>query len=150
MYFYERTTAFCSPCVVSLSFSRTRSQKERHSKPNTPEFGPPGGDASTSSVEVTNMRTLHDNNINNHHHNATVAAEGGSPVEIRRGSELVIQNLMEEPTVRQHVVFSHQHSENEPRRLTPRSPTIEWPARRPEGPPPLPPRSLLLLSPSIA
>ncbi|OQV22282.1 Protein lap4 [Hypsibius exemplaris] len=126
-------------------------EKEHHSKPSTPDGAAAGG--GESSVEVTHVRTIQDNShgsnfitgkenvniANNSNHHNTIS----SPIEARRGSELVIQNLMEEPTVRQHVVFSHQHVESDqPRRLTPRSPTIEWPARRPDGPPPLPPRSV--------
>ena len=58
---------------------------------------------------------------------------------------MVMQHFMEEPAVRQNVAFSHHPEEPRPK-LQPRSPTIEWPVRKPDGPPPLPPRSKLVFS----
>ncbi|GAV05255.1 hypothetical protein RvY_15416-2 [Ramazzottius varieornatus] len=113
-------------------------EKEHASKPSSPEHH----QSADGTVEVTQSRTFHQsadqlNYLDN----------PPSPItEERRGSEMIMQQFVEEPSVRQNVVFSH-HSEEPRPKLQPRSPTIEWPVRKPDGPPPLPPRVISLEEP---
>ncbi|XP_055333502.1 protein scribble homolog isoform X2 [Paramacrobiotus metropolitanus] len=107
-------------------------EKEHSSKPGTPE--PP---ALNTYSDLAQLRVVDESDR---------SYRSSSPSNMRRVSELVIHNLMEEP-VRQYSGFSHASPQQEDvklKPLQPRSPTIEWPVKKPDLPPPLPPRTVNL------